>query len=467
MNSSSPPVARGAEHYVSSEQENHEKTTHSKGEKWYASNYRTKFPSDIEMMATIERNSNQGTQEVTNDEGQSGMKNRRAVSPTTSNQSNHTNPPVHFGRVAVELSTIKDITTGIRDEVNAYSNLERRYVRELEKKLPKCAGMGDIRMHMTVDQLERIRRYRRNALAELTDMTVKIASLESRVERIAFEAAEAELNAKLAELEALYCVPEVDVLPPSIDTTPIADSGTTAPLNATLTTVSTPQSSSPRNNPRTNDNPSIPPFAPTKEKKSASLVVPKPEMPKTPRKAVKNTVQEHDSEREIVNETAQETKEKQSENVHADIPNDASAPLATTMSNKQIASLRQLLSEYKSKKNEALSTGRSDVVLGNGNDADDNAPASVDSGDNLVQQQLANDPDSSDESIDDMLAQARKKRPRMSAESIKMRTHISGKNKRLLVAVGAGSSIAAGVLMLETRTGMISKAFSGMLRMLG
>jgi len=463
LNSSSRPVARGAEHYVSSEQQNHEKTTHSKGEKWYASNYRTKFPSDIEMMATIERNSNQGTQEVTNDEGQSGMKNRRTVSPATSN---HSNPPVHFGRVAVELSTIKDITTGIRDEVNAYSNLERRYVRELEKKLPKCEGMGDIRMHMTVDQLERIRRYRRNALAELTEMTVKIASLESRVERIAFEAAEAELNAKLAELEELYCVPEVDELPPSIGATPVTDSETTAPLAAPSTTVSTPQSSYPRNNPRTNDNPIIPPIAPTREN-SASLVVPKPEMPKTPRKAAKNTVQEDDSGSEIVNETAQETKEKQSENVHADIPNDASVPLATSMSNKQIATLRQLLSEYKSKKNESLSTSRSDVVLGNDNDDDDDAPASVDSGDNLMQQELLNNPNSSDESIDEMLTHARKKRSRISAESIKIPTQISGKSKKLVIVAGAGSSLAAGMFMLETRTGMISRAFSGMMRMLG
>jgi hypothetical protein len=46
-------------------------------------------------------------------------------------------------------------------------------------------------------------------------------------------------------------------------------------------------------------------------------------------------------------------------------------------------------------------------------------------------------------------------------------THISGRNKKLVIAAGAGSSVAAGVWMLEARTGMISRAFSGILRMLG
>jgi hypothetical protein len=134
------------------------------------------------------------------------------------------------------------------------------------------------------------------------------------------------------------------------------------------------------------------------------------------------------------------------------------------MSTKQIATLRQLLSEYKSKKNESLSTSRSDVVLGND---DANAPASVDSGDNLMQQELLNNPNSSDESIDEMLTHARKKRSRISAESIKIPTQISGKSKKLVIVAGAGSSLAAGMFMLETRTGMISRAFSGMMRMLG
>ena len=85
------------------------------------------------MMATVERVTNGSTQEMTNTKSENGKNNQQTVSVSSvaSNSKRGGNPPLHFGRVAVELSTIKDITTGIRDEVSAYSNLERRYVREL------------------------------------------------------------------------------------------------------------------------------------------------------------------------------------------------------------------------------------------------------------------------------------------------------------------------------------------------
>ncbi|MCI0559720.1 MAG: hypothetical protein MN733_14620 [Nitrososphaera sp.] len=95
--------------------------------------------------------------------------------------------------------------TGLRNELNAYSLIERRYMRNLEKKLPGCASIGDIRLHLTMEQIERIRKCRRDAFDQLAEMTAKMAELQCRLERVSYEASEAESNRRFIELEALHC----------------------------------------------------------------------------------------------------------------------------------------------------------------------------------------------------------------------------------------------------------------------
>lgn len=463
MDSSSGPTVFGSEQSSIGE-DNPEKTRHPKASKWYASSYGTKYTSDPEMLAAVERLTNDSTYEISNANHENGIRtsNQQAVSVksvSSTHKRGSSKPPLHFGRVAVELSTIKDITRGIRTEVSTYSNLERRYVSELEKKLPQCEGMGDIRMHMTLEQLERIRRYRRYALAELTDMTVRIAALESRVERIAFEAAEAELNAKLVELEPLYCDPEMDVVSPSTSII----STTAAPTNVPKTE---PSANTPQAKLVAAKNPSSPNDSRTKyvvtrpgnipNIKESRLIQPTTQF-------AKGNILNANSQ-EIMEQPNQGQIQSQIENTRLHIPSSISTVPTTNMSDEQIKALRELLTDYKNKKAETLSTSETDKVI------DNDSTSSVDSG-SLVMvmhqpQQLENEEDDG-ESIGDLLKEARESRNRLLARSIMVSTRVNGNNEKLVIAAVAGSSVAAAILMLEARTGMISKAFSGMLRMLG
>lgn len=224
--------ARETGHKFPCDLEYEKKTTHSSSRKWDASSYRTKDHSEPEMNSGENRHS-----EISHEMALNKHNNTRSRQPLSS-LSRISSSPLQFRRVADELTTIQDIMTGIRNEVDAYSKLEHRYVHELEKKLPKSEGMGDIRMQLTVDQLEKIRAYRRNALDQLTEMNEKIAALEARVERIAFEAEEAELNSKLQELEALYCITEAEAAPSVTYTAPeiIAPAPIERPAEKTIET---------------------------------------------------------------------------------------------------------------------------------------------------------------------------------------------------------------------------------------
>ena len=442
----SSPSASETGHQFADDLEHEKKTTHSNRRKWDASSYRTKDYSD-KMISTAENRPSETSQELPH-AIHSGARSRRSLSSSSRISSS----PLHFGRVADELATIQDIMTGIRNEVDAYSKLERRYVHELEKKLPKSDGMGDIRMHMTVDQLEKIRAYRRNALDQLTEMNEKIAALEARVERIAFEADEAELNSKLLELEALYCFSDAEPAP-------------TVAKAAPEIIVPAPKIERPTASPKVAEKPiekhaerhehiaasRVPEIepAPTVAKAAPEIIVPAPKIERPSEKPVEKQL--HDNGNNV-----KAIQENQAEIVNEVQTVSPSAP----MPNKQVQALRQLLGEYK-RNNDPLSSRAIDNPHDN-----DTQTAFVDaSGGNVMEQPLLEEPGS--ETIEDMLREhARSKRPSIPVGSLRL-PHDILKRKKMLIGIGAGVSVATGAWILESRSGMLSNALSNIMRMLG
>jgi len=112
---------------------------------------------------------------------------------------------MNYEMVSVELSTLKDMVPRLRKEIRTYAVNESQYMRELEKKLPHCRGIGEIRMQMTIDQIDRLREHKISALDELAQLTTKITELEYRKERNSYEAGEVQWNARLTELASQYC----------------------------------------------------------------------------------------------------------------------------------------------------------------------------------------------------------------------------------------------------------------------
>lgn len=105
---------------------------------------------------------------------------------------------------SVELSALRDIIPRIRHEIRAYTISECQYVRELERKLPATRSSGEVRLHLVMEQIERLRMHRRNALDELSRSNVRIAELESKKERASYDAGELYWNTRINELENKY-----------------------------------------------------------------------------------------------------------------------------------------------------------------------------------------------------------------------------------------------------------------------
>ena len=437
----SSPSASETGHQFADDLEHEKKTTHSNRRKWDASSYRTKNYSD-KMISTAENRPSETSQELPH-AIHNGARSRRSLSSSSRISSS----PLHFGRVADELTTIQDIMTGIRNEVDAYSKLERRYVHELEKKLPKSEGMGDIRMHMTVDQLEKIRAYRRNALDQLTEMNEKIAALEARVERIAFEADEAELDSKLLELEALYCFSEAEPAPPA--TKSVLEIMVPAPKmeRSTESLKVAKKPAEKHEHVAASRVPEAEP-APPATKAAPEIIAAAQKIELPPEKAIEKQL--HDN-----SNNAKAMQENQAEIVNEVQAARPSAP----MPNKQVQALRELLGEYK-RNNDTLSNSAMDNPHDN-----DSSTAFVDSSGGTVMEQPLQEPGS--ETIEDMLREhARGKRASIPVGSLKL-PHDILKRKKLLIGVGAGISAATGAWILESRSGMLSNALSNIMRMLG
>ncbi len=112
---------------------------------------------------------------------------------------------MNYEMVSVELSTLRDMVPRLRKEIRTYAVNENQYMRELEKKLPHCRGIGEIRMQMTIDQIDRLREHKISALDELAQLSAKITELEYRKERNSYEAGEVQWNTRLTELASQYC----------------------------------------------------------------------------------------------------------------------------------------------------------------------------------------------------------------------------------------------------------------------
>jgi hypothetical protein len=439
--------ARETGHKFPDDLEYEKKTTHSSTRKWDASSYRTKNYSDPEMI-TGENKPSETSKELTLNK-HSNTRSRRSLSSLSRISSS----PLHFGRVADELTTIQDIMTGIRNEVDAYSKLEHRYVHELEKKLPKSEGMGDIRMQLTVDQLEKIRAYRRNALDQLTEMNEKIAALEARVERIALEAEEAELNSKLQELEALYCISEAEAAPSVTLTAPeiIAPAPKierpTKPHKVAEIPVEKHEEHAASRVAEAEAAPSVTLTAP-------EIIAPAPKIERPAQETIEQQVHDNSNSANVVQEKEAEIVDELQ-----------TLSPSTQMPNKQVQALRQLLGEYK-KNNDPLSKSAMDNQHDHAN-----ATAFVDtSGGTLMEQQSLQDPGS--ETIEDLLREhAKGKRASISLGMLKLPhlklPHNIHKKKKVLFAGGAGASVATGAWILESRSGMLSNALSNIMRMLG
>ena len=116
----------------------------------------------------------------------------------------------HLALVSEELGGLSDLVKEIKHEILSYSQIEREYMQQLESALTQETArelVDNTRVKLTVSQIRRIRSYKREALHELTAVNMKIAQLESRVERISNAENEAEINARLYELQMLYGVP--------------------------------------------------------------------------------------------------------------------------------------------------------------------------------------------------------------------------------------------------------------------
>jgi hypothetical protein len=112
---------------------------------------------------------------------------------------------MNYEMVSVELGTLKDMVPRLRREIRNYAVSESQFMRELEKKLPHCRGIGEIRMQMTIDQIDRLRDHKKVALDQLAQLSAKITELEYRKERNSYEAGEVQWNLRLTELAKQYC----------------------------------------------------------------------------------------------------------------------------------------------------------------------------------------------------------------------------------------------------------------------
>ena len=135
--------------------------------------------------------------------------NDQGASTVDNPQKNITQEPsrkfMNYEMVSVELSTLRDMVPRLRKEIRTYAVNESQYMRELEKKLPHCRGIGEIRMQMTIDQIDRLREHKISALDELAQLTTKITELEYRKERNSYEAGQVQWNTRLTELASQYC----------------------------------------------------------------------------------------------------------------------------------------------------------------------------------------------------------------------------------------------------------------------
>jgi len=145
---------------------------------------------------------------TTPSDGQKSV-NDQGASTLDNSDKNGTQEPsrkfMNYEMVSVELSTLRDMVPRLRKEIQIYAVNESQYMRELEKKLPHCRGIGEIRMQMTIDQIDRLREHKISALDELAQLTAKITELEYRKERNSYEAGEEQWNSRLTELASQYC----------------------------------------------------------------------------------------------------------------------------------------------------------------------------------------------------------------------------------------------------------------------
>jgi hypothetical protein len=113
----------------------------------------------------------------------------------------------HLLLTSDELASLSDLVEGIKKEISAYSKIEHEYLLQLENALAKEATKeleDNGRMSHTINQIRRLRSYKKEALNELAAANMKIAQLECRRERITNQESEAELNVRLYELQMLY-----------------------------------------------------------------------------------------------------------------------------------------------------------------------------------------------------------------------------------------------------------------------
>jgi hypothetical protein len=119
----------------------------------------------------------------------------------------------HLILTSDELAGLSNLVEGIKKEISAYSKIEHEYLLQLENALAKEATKeleDNRRMSHTINQIRRLRSYKKEALDELAAANMKIAQLECRMERITNQESEAELNVRLYELQMLYGGPVED-----------------------------------------------------------------------------------------------------------------------------------------------------------------------------------------------------------------------------------------------------------------
>lgn len=141
----------------------------------------------------------------------------KAVAGLVSNSKNQTfklgSSANHLMLTSDELASLSDLVEGIKKEISAYSKIEHEYLLQLENALAKEATKeleDNGRMSHTINQIRRLRSYKKEALDELAAANMKIAQLECRRERITNQESEAELNVRLYELQMLYGGPVED-----------------------------------------------------------------------------------------------------------------------------------------------------------------------------------------------------------------------------------------------------------------